>query len=252
MSVALAYEDAHSQYDQPSSFSVTNEGLEEWKNLLKGISVSRAAGICSGGEIGLITLLPCVKDELVLIDHSYRSMLFAMVKYVLIKEKGPKKTKAILSDRKLFQEEYSRIIQDLPIKTKTNHYDAAYTSHYKIQDIETFWKNKPNTLLWRVRPKLDRVRFIHGDLTDLIKEGPFDLLYLSNALQHMSRERKHPPMEKIKELVKPGSYVMLAGYSYSSYYDKVTAPASSWELCGQVSSCGSGSWRQQLWQVKEK
>src|SRR5438132_1398034 len=74
-----------------SGYGVVNENLNAWKKLLEGISVERAAGICSAGEVNFFSILPHVEQELVLIDQSPYSLYCAMGKYHNIETLGPEK-----------------------------------------------------------------------------------------------------------------------------------------------------------------
>jgi hypothetical protein len=62
------------------------------------------------------------------------------------------------------------------------------------------------------RAKRDKVKFLHGDLSDLEARGPFDLVYLSNALQFNTREGKRGGHDPLK-WVKPGGYIALTNYA---------------------------------------
>lgn len=64
------------------------------------------------------------------------------------------------------------------------------------------------------RAKRDKCTFVHGDLTDFKALGPFDLVYLSNALQYAGRDNNRT--YKPAEWVKPGGYI---AYTCSSYSD---------------------------------
>lgn len=61
------------------------------------------------------------------------------------------------------------------------------------------------------RAKRDKVKFLHGDLSDLEARGPFDLVYLSNALQFRTREGKRGGHDPLK-WVKPGGYLAQTNY----------------------------------------
>jgi hypothetical protein len=55
------------------------------------------------------------------------------------------------------------------------------------RDIRREWQFVPIGRMERLRQSLGKVKFVHGDMLDIAEVGPFDLLYISNALDHTSR-----------------------------------------------------------------
>ena len=105
--LAVPFEDALEGQDRyPGGYPTTNESVSAWRFLVKGKRIHRAAGICSGGEIGLLSLLPTVRDQLILVDHSYGSLMYAMQKYLLIKKYGFNRALELLSPIKTQRTEY--------------------------------------------------------------------------------------------------------------------------------------------------
>lgn len=212
----LAFEDAH-DYDAPGHYTVPNEGIMLWREVLKHTPVYRAAAICSSGEVGLFSILPLVRRELLLVDHSLRSLHVAMVKYLLLRERGAKDV------RRLFTSGIQQDLRDavtgiqplLPPKVGevfASERNPFFYDPYgnRIQELKKEWDKVPETLIKKAVPKLARVKFLHGDLTDLAPQGPFDLVYLSNALEHTSRTRARPAIDQIAQALKPGGYVLAA------------------------------------------
>ena len=93
---ALAYEAVPNTYDCTLYYAAPNEDVELWRSFVKGLRVNRAAAICSGGEVGLFAMLPTVRRELVLIVHSRRSLLVAMLKHLLIRQRGATEVRELL------------------------------------------------------------------------------------------------------------------------------------------------------------
>src|SRR4051812_49342641 len=95
-----------------ATYATTNENVGTIHDLIKGKDIKRAAGICSGGEIGFFSMLPHVKEELILVDHSFKNMTFALTKYLLIAEFGWAKT------RRLFTPEQHKELASCVAKVK--------------------------------------------------------------------------------------------------------------------------------------
>jgi hypothetical protein len=71
----MVFEDLDEGKDtRHSEFVVCNESVAVWRKLLDGITVKRAASICSAGEIAFFAILPIVDEELLAIDYSYGSL----------------------------------------------------------------------------------------------------------------------------------------------------------------------------------
>lgn len=282
---ALAYEDVH-PHEWKGYYAVPNEGTSEWADLLKGKSLWRAAGICSSGETGFFGILPYVRRELVLIDHSYKSIQVAALKYLLLKEKGALEVQRLCTQKDIteLQQAVAAVKNSLPDKLRTcfksneggmwlqpkiltnpsdrysyNHDRYSFGSadddaDYDFLKLRQEWSKIPPKLVQRAVNRLDRVRFIHGDLTDLVKDGPFNLLYLSNALSHPNREGgasvysySAPPntLKTIEACLTEGGYVIVADASYDSLNKQYTSRG--WTYLDHRKS---GAWSQSLYQVK--
>src|SRR4051812_5629858 len=94
----LVFEDLNGFNGTSTEFPFCNEHLKTWHKALDGIEVDNAASICSGGEVTFFAILPHVKEKLVAIDHSYRSMFYAIAKYHVVEKLGAVKA------HKLFKE----------------------------------------------------------------------------------------------------------------------------------------------------
>lgn len=94
--MSVVYEDVH-KHEWKGYYAIPNENIFRWRELLKKTPIYRAAGICSSGEVGFFGILPLVRRELVLIDHSYKSIQVAALKYLLLREKGARGTLQLLT-----------------------------------------------------------------------------------------------------------------------------------------------------------
>lgn len=75
-------------YDGRMHYTCPNEDAVTWRQLVGRKKLTRAAGVCSGGEIGLFSILPRVSEELILVDHSKVPLACAILKSLLIQDVG--------------------------------------------------------------------------------------------------------------------------------------------------------------------
>jgi hypothetical protein len=297
----MTFEDLN-KYADRGYYLVPNEGTLDWRKLVKGLHVNRAAAICSSGEVGLIALLPTVRKELVLVDHSYASLSVAMLKYTMLRELGARETRRLLTESdshkelsknitkflkklpKEVQEAYRGVvmkrggsegpfvIQPSPrvdynrIDPKTGWYaELPSVEPPKVSSMLTReWDRLPQRDILRCTYKLDKVKFLHGDLSDLVERGPFDLLYISNATTHRGRNGA-PDLRELSACLKPGGYVLVAHHADPTVSqdqslrqrpyaisDSVVRAAqdAKWSVVGTARSTGgSMSWQQTLYQL---
>lgn len=200
----LAYEDLN-EYDGSADcgYPVCNERLDFWNEALHGITVDNAAGICSGGEVAFFALLPHVRKSLTLIDHAYTALYHAIGKYHAIEKLGSVSAVKLLKSCHTVRDQQFRDLcaegnQGLPTKP-LGLYDEGRGQ------MRAVWADISRADVVKFRRNRHKVSFLHGDLDDLAEKGPFDLVYLSNALDYSGRSgRPH----KFKEMVKPGGYLL--------------------------------------------
>lgn len=227
-----------------------NEDFKVWYDFLKHIPVQRAAGICSAGEVGFFSILPLVRKELVLVDHSYKSLSIAMVKYLVMRQEGYREAHRLFTrgSREELHNVYTKVGATLPGSVgkalrdlQRYDYVSPYAQHnsHKIQRV---WDTVNTCSLRKAHTKLDLVSFLHGDLKDLVERGPFDVLYLSNALDGTHRGRDGSvQVAQINAAVKPGGYVILAE---SDYYKSGAETFPGWEKVKELKNhtYGSNAW----------
>lgn len=214
----MRFKDLH-PHSSSIHYSVTNEEPMIWRDFVRGKYIGRAAGICSAGEVGFFSILPSVRSELVLIDHSYRSLATAMLKYLLLRERGWQDTIRLLTAAEAVEELKVTIAElkvQLPekitetVETMTREYTSCILDGYSGRlhpGIKRVWEELPRNLIKQASRKLDLVTFAHGDLEDLADLGPFDMLYISNAFGHRGRNG-HPGADKVAHAVKKNGLVI--------------------------------------------
>lgn len=256
--ITLPYEDI-GKYDGGMRYACPNEDTSTWREFLKGKRFDRAGGICSGGEVGLWAMLPSVQKELLLIDHSYKPLAYAMVKFMLIRKLGFTHAHKVLSglrgwrdlDAHLGKEWWNKLPEKLRLPefftpNKSNFYDNP------ISKIRYHWQTELKGGRFPTS-KLPLVRFLHGDFRDL--DGQFDLFYASNALDGGNGNRydvkSSALVGRVNELVKPGGFVLATSLAipskrrYERYYDYYAYKPDNWT---EVERKG-GSWNHVLYQV---
>lgn len=201
-----------------------NEDLGIWRELVKGKRIQRAAGICSGGEVGFFALLPTVREELVLIDHNHGSLYFAVVKYLLLREWGYAGVVRLFKHPDQLRLAIQEVEKDIPEALRNARDDLSY-SHVRERLVKAAQKSdmysasrgtllteqweRPNRYQRKVASsKLDKVKFVHGDFDALDNQGKFDLLYMSNAHESGNGNDKRKDLERIGKCLNPGGFVL--------------------------------------------
>lgn len=241
--LAIPFEDALEGRDPyPGGYPTTNESVTAWRYFVKGKRIHRAAGICSGGEIGLLSILPTVRDELILVDHSYGSLMYAMQKYLLIKKYGFDKALELLAPIKTKETRYpynhdpyyirnpvfrsepnpnlgkalKEVSKNLPpqILQGSTRRGSFYRTErlgmdgHNCRAIEDQWKFTNACERRRIAAKLDKVLFVHGGFQQLKDRGPFDLFYLSNAHYSGNGNKENPDLSTVTECMRDGGWII--------------------------------------------
>jgi hypothetical protein len=137
----------------------------------------------------------------------------------------------------------------------------AKTVCYNTTAIQGHWKQHISPeMVKRAYDKLHMVKFVHGDLSDLKDDGPFGLLYLSNATEHNNREQTKPQFENLRACLRPNAYVITAsrsGLSRSRHekYDRYGRYVPEPPLVGvekiKDQRGGTLNWTQQMYRVSK-
>jgi hypothetical protein len=277
----MRFQDIH-EYDGRTCYATTNESLGMWKELLDGIEVDHAASICSGGEVGFFTIAPRARERVVLIDHAYGSLYFAMAKYKIIEKLGAKKAHELLTSedggkiRAELDKAVKGLLPDAAMRDVNGQWPSKaspyYDPYYRRNMLKTAWGNITEDDLAALRRARTKITFAHGDINDLSDLGPFDLVYLSNALSYLGREgakggrsgnRSYSygaPKEseyRVENIVKPGGFVC---FTYNSGVPPACTEA--WKIITErkpqevaakyKDSSMSHSWRYVVAQIPEK
>jgi len=234
------FEDRHPSYNAPTSYRTTNEEPSIFVKMLGRRCFRRAAGISGGGEIPLFVLLPRC-DEVVAIDHSYQSLSSAYMKIILLDILGPAKMREMLIESRYddllsaAKDGHGRLPPELAKQTPLSRQD--------FKETRREWHFFPLRTIERAYARLERLTLVHGDLMDLSRFGKFDLLYVSNATEHVNRLRRNATLTDFVPIVGKGK-LMLSTLS-KSYSDAPPKPHKDWELVGDVEGFRT-AWQHQL------
>lgn len=236
--MSRVFEDLHKHDGVGTVFPVCNESVSVWRKALEGVSVEKAAAVCSGGEVSFFSILPVVREQLQLIDHSYCSMYYAIGKHHAIEKLGAEAAHKLLTSgnanklRPLFGEGN----KDLPTtEAKSASRYSSYDSVFSLHLLRGAWRDISVESLKEFIANKDKLQFLHGDLNDLVDRGPFDLVYLSNAMDYAGRDRRKD--YRVKDMVKPGGLVC---YTHGHYTPK-PPPVRGFEVVFSDKHVGGGS-----------
>lgn len=251
----FSYEDRYPDPKYVAGYGATNEEPQVARELLKGKRIHNGLGIASGGEITFFAVLPRVTNSLTLVDHSYRSLRAFCLKALLLTTIGPKETrKLFLSDKKNWEAAIAKVEGHLPY-TMSNKVADLYGDilQYSAFDLRKEWFYGDMKELAKAVQKLHKIRLIHGDLLDTEDRGPFDFLYLSNAMQHKCKRipgHSYPSSVKLTGMLQKKAQVLwTAGVTDRPYGEDSTA-LNLWTNHRHIDGYRS-LWRYRLSQVKD-
>lgn len=206
------FEDIYPGKGYGGGYMVTNEDPGTIQKLISGKHFRRFGGIAGGGDQLLQSFLP-VSREAVVVDHCYKSLWGLWVKILLLDALGADGFLQLLwSDAIQFTKAVNQVAPHVPANVKgqvTDSWGILYTPDLNLPNLQPYWTNVDPLKLRESVRKLHRVTVLHGDLTDLASRGPFDLFYLSNALEHFDRLSRYPdPTMVLKPVVRGGTVVL--------------------------------------------
>lgn len=214
----FSYEDRFPDTQARHGYAATNEEPLLIKEMVAPFR--KGMGICSAGEVTFLALLPRCRESLVLIDHSYNSLKFFCLKALLLATLGPKETRKLLIDesQKELRAATDKLLHHLPVSlTDPKVYGSICDESVNLRRE---WHYADLASLRRATNNLHKIKLIHGDLTDTDDRAPYDLIYLSNALEHSGRllsgdktskfpHGTHPDVPTLtRKLLKKGSRIL--------------------------------------------
>lgn len=206
------YVDRHPQWTKDFDwYTATNESVHTHIvdiNALLGDGKDHIASICSGGDLPIM-MIPFTKQSMQVVDHAKKSMVWAMLKVLLLNNLGAERCKALMTGPwAAFDRQAKPLLSLLPSDIAACYYNASTKSFDKGWDgIQSVWKCLNVTDLALATHHLHKITFIHGDfVADLTPpEGGFDALYISNMFRHTDRNHKLPDANKIINMAKIGA-----------------------------------------------
>lgn len=231
--MGIKFIDVHAAFNA-TGYDATNEEPELFRRLLRGVHPKRVLSIASGGEIPLTVLLPRTREELIAVDHSYKSVAYTAAKALALEKHG-----VALKDKMTGPDSATdwwtlleKLKPELP-EPLGLHLHRAYSN-----DVRREWNMVPRRTLAAAFANLEKLTLLHGDLRDAKDRGPFDLIYLSNAHEHQSRDKKNLPVDSALEMLKPGGLILVTSqYGSDRLKDKITLVKrirgyrTSWDHC---------------------
>lgn len=226
-------------FDSSFGYGVTNEEPDTFRSLIARRRFTRAAGIVSGGEVFLFTLLPHCVGELIGVDHSLHSLAATWLKILMMDSLGPLGLKKLIVDGtyqsfiKAAESYFPRMdAKFAPYLVLLNRYQSQSAKDLKcvtetdFNCLQRIYQRIPDSILRVVAKRLDRVTILHGDVRDLGAYAPFDIIYISNAWDgsHMGRVGlgRLDLNDGVYTLLKPGGSILATGFpSYIPTHWKV-------------------------------
>jgi hypothetical protein len=112
---------------------------------------------------------------------------------------GPKFRQALASeDYKLVEAALNKMEKKLP-----NSMRGLAGRRYYLPELRREWGSVQTHTIRNVVVRIPLMTFVHGDLSSIQDKGPFDLLYLSNALEHRKANGGGITTAEIKGLLAP-------------------------------------------------
>ncbi len=165
---------------------------------------------------------------------------------------GPVKTKELLTGHyTAWKDATDKFEDELPAQIKLAKTAQFYSNDIlqtKYGDVQREWKLADLASLRKTCLNLHKIKLIHGDLTDTSDRAPYDLIYLSNALEHTDRNGKNPRIEVLSTLMKKTSKVIWVQAQGTTMGSNPQAKA-TWRLRTMIKS--DKAWEYHLSTLKE-
>lgn len=226
-----------------NGYDVTNEEPETLNAMLGNITVPRMACIASSGEI-LLNVLLHRAERIVAVDHCYKSLAAAFTKILLLQQVSYGRLRQLLLDSNY--EELQRL-SDAAAEHIAPWVKENKINIYGWQAIRKEWLRKEDfSLPTLTKAELDKITFVRGDIRRIADvHGTFDLLYLSNAMEHVGSGSTKPNFNDFWPMLNPGGYLLLASV-YPSDIRKNGTAAGLEAVCEKHGITGQ-MWYYMLW-----
>lgn len=221
----IQYEELR-EFNATGGYMFTNESIELSAKLTKDTAAKTVTGICSGGDLLFGAFAPQA-EKCVMVDHSLSSLKHAMTKAILIENLTGSELKRLLDDANShygksyvtkqygyvdpcpLQDAVEEALKELPpnIQRLGSYYGDPNILH--AAKWGNVWKTVTAEQIDAVRERLDTIKLIHGDLRDV--QGSFDLLYLSNAMEHTGYDGKAPELKELMGNTNPNHILFTGG-----------------------------------------
>lgn len=237
-------------YNSGSGYMIPNESLSILRTLTLKAAPKSAASICSAGEVPLTVLLPSC-ERVVAVDHSYKSLGWAMVKALMLEAYTGAEIKQMFLE--LTHESLFKMLDELqahlPNKLKEHFLINFYNENQAVKpgekriprpayekrawtfdqfcyrNLRKLWQTIPVELLDAAREKLECIRFIHADIRDLNDYGPYDLVYASNCMEHRGHDGSGPDDKTFHKLLGKHGHLIHTG-TFKNY---MQTPITKWQ-----------------------
>lgn len=189
------YIDKHPSWTKDNDwYSATNESVSYHQTTINTLLASgkdHIASICSGGDLPIM-MAPFVKQSMQVVDHAKRSMIWAMLKVLLLNNLGAERCKKLLTGPwEDFDTAVKTLLTLLPgdIAILYRNLTTEIRSDQRWTGINYVWQDLKVQDLALAVHHLHKITFVHGDFNlDLTPpEGGFDAAYVSNMHGHVGR-----------------------------------------------------------------
>ncbi|MBI3190236.1 hypothetical protein HYZ41_00880 [archaeon] len=163
-----------------------NENSEFIREKTESLKPRKIGGICSGGDILILSLLPSGAD-IIAMDISYDAIAATILKLSMLKNyKSDKIKEMISSDSLRYIDAFKEFMNEIPKNLEKNVNKERILEDSRdstnAQRFEYQWSRTSNYVLDSAREKIDNLTLIHENLKNIKNHGTFDFIYASNAI----------------------------------------------------------------------
>lgn len=227
------YIDKHPKWTKDTDwYSSTNEPVTYHQvtiNTLLASGKDHIASICSGGDLPIM-MIPFVKQSMQVVDHAKKSMIWAMLKVLLLNNLGAERCKRLMTGPwENFDAAAKPLLPLLPgdIAACYCSIREPFRSDQHWDGIQHVWNQLTLPELAAAVHHLHKITFVHGDFNlDLAPpEGGFDAAYVSNMHGHTARTGTSPSWDLTLNMVKVGAPILGVSSVYPNSSRTKSIPA---------------------------